>query len=305
MSLLCTSFSEGLRPPIGSLNSNIVILADRRTSLRSRSQYGLGSAVLTEPADNDQMPSRALFRQKNSRLLHDFSSRNSRQLFIRKVLSIVLSQLLATAGTTYFLMSRISIALYLMTRGRHIMLLLFAMSMGAVLALTRSEQIRYQKPYNFMLLGLFTLCQSIMMGVFSSQFPVKSVILGSSHTIMALFAVILYSTQPNPRFDLTYTGNGLLALLSSLFVGTVANLYFESTVLDNVVLALSAALFVAYTMRDVQLIIGQKKDRYYGEDDYIIAALGLYESIINLLIRMTEIAHRMQDAQSRKRSQPF
>jgi FtsH-binding integral membrane protein len=111
---------------------------------------------------------------------------------------------------------------------------------------------------------------------------------------MALFAVILYSTQPNPAYDLTYMGNGLLALVTSLIVGALANVYLNSAVVDNVLLGLSTAVFVAYTIRDVQLIVGKKKERSYSENDYILAALGLYESIINLLYRMIEIANRIQ-----------
>lgn len=247
-------------------------------------------------------------RQSNGRSLSDFRSRSSRFRFMRKVMTIVLTQLSSTAAITYYLMKNTGVSHYLLTDGRPLLVLSFVTSFASVLALSLSQALRYNFPYNFIILGIFTLCQSLMMGVYSSQFAMKSVMLGSGHTIMALFAVILYSTQPNPAYDLTYMGNGLLALLSSVLVGSVANIYFGSTVADNLLLGFSTALFVAYMMRDVQLIVDRKKERHYGENDYIMASLSLYESIINLLYRMIEIANRMQQngkSRNERSSQPL
>jgi FtsH-binding integral membrane protein len=281
----------------------------------SSSSSGRGSTVFTIPPQEQeqeqaqtQVDSRTRAargvpqsRPSSGRTLGSFVDRSSRLGFMRKVFSIVLLQLLTTAGVTYLMMENAHIPAFLLAQGRFFMIGILITSMLCVLSLSSVPGLRYRKPYNFMTLGLFTLCQSSLLGVFSSQFPAKSVYLGSSHTIMALFAVIMYSTQPNPSYDLTAAGNGLLALLSSLVVGGIANIYAGSSLVDNALLGCSAAVFVAYMMRDIQLIVGNKTKRAYGEGDYIMAALSLYESVINLLYRMIEIANRTQQGQREKR----
>ena len=230
---------------------------------------------------------------EKGRVVGYFSQRTSRVRFVQRVFMIVLGQLLTTATTTYYMLQNKNVPTFLLLRGRPILALLILVSLLIAQMLISSPMLRNTEPYNLLLLFFFTLCQSITMGTLSSLYPPKAVLAGSGHTIMAVFAVLLYSTQPNPSYDLTYIGNGLLAALTSVFVGTIANSYFGISILDNLLLGLSTALFVVYLAYDLQRIVSNKSKKKYQEDDYILAALSLYEDIIGLLTRMIRIASKV------------
>jgi FtsH-binding integral membrane protein len=228
------------------------------------------------------------------RTLRSFQDRSSRLGFIRKVFSIVFAQLLTTATITYLMVQHRSVPAFLMSKGSFSIITLAAAAMTCILALT-SPSIRYNTTQSLGVLGIFTLCQSTLVGLYSSQFPLKTVFMGSAHTLFALLGVMLYSFQPNPAFDLTVMGSWLFSGLLSLTFSSFASLFFGISFFENFLLGGGAALFVAYMVYDVQMIVGGKKvNKSYSERDYILASLNLYMDIINLLIRLIEIADRMQ-----------
>ena len=249
----------------------------------------------TETYVDDRSPADELDRPVNR--LNSFRERSSRLGFKRKVFAIVMTQLLGTVAATKVFMGHSSLAYYLLSEGRNIMLGLGVAAIATVVTLVSHPTLRYTSPTNYLLLGLFTICQAITVGVFSSTFPARSVFLGSAHTLMAFLAVLLYSLQPNPAYDLTIMGSGLLAALMSLLVGTVANIFFGSTLMENIMLGGGAVLFVAYMAYDMQMIFGGKNvKKQYSEKDHIIAALSLYQDIINLYIRLVQIADKMNNS---------
>ena len=137
------------------------------------------------------------------RTLTDFQTRDSRQGFARKVYSIFSLQMLTTVLVAYTIMTNWQVANFLFRHSTPVMLASSAGSMAIVAALASNAKLRYTPPLNFALLGVHTVLQSIMLGMFSSMFDPQSVLVGAMHTLMAFLAITLYSFQPNPAYDLT------------------------------------------------------------------------------------------------------
>jgi len=148
---------------------------------------------------------------------------------------------------------------------------------------------------HFLFTGLFTFTQSIIVGVFSSLFELSSVILASTHTLSIFSILTLYLFQPNPTYDLTLFGNTLLSICVSLIVSSILNIFFQIPFIDNIKTGFFIILFVLYIMYDTQLIIGGKHHKKsYNSNDYIIAALSLYQDIMGLFIQILKIMGKMK-----------
>jgi FtsH-binding integral membrane protein len=154
----------------------------------------------------------------------------------------------------------------------------------------------------YALLSLFSLSQSLIVGIFTLNYPLRTLLVGSAHTIFALAAVILYSVIPSSlRVDLTVHTAALVAAATSLLVGVVANAFLGSPMLDQILLGCGAVLFVIYMAHDVQRIIGPDASsidssgrRTFKEFDAALAAANLYLSIIGFFIRVVKLLDRIE-----------
>lgn len=266
------------RPIIVAVSTNsppFVLLDDKSSSKRTEPFIYYQEDEVTSPNSID------LSTQK--------WSRKYRLDFIKKVYSIFTVQMLSTVAITATIMNNPALSRLLLLNFEAVSLTTFAVSTAAAMALLLIPNCRYSSPMNFILLGLFTLAQSVVVGTFSSLFNPRTVCLGSMHTLSALLAITLYAFQPNPKYDLTASGNILLASLAALTMGTVLNFFFRMPVMDNLIAGLLAVVFAGYIAFDTQMIVGGKSKRQYATDDYILAALNLYQDVISFFIQVMKI----------------
>lgn len=233
-------------------------------------------------------------------------SRHYRLNFIRKVYSIFSAQLLCTVIVTALIMTKPNLQQALLLNFRTVSIVSFLGSLGLISALS-VRSVRQKSPLNLVLLGAFTLLQSVSVGTFSSLFDPRTVCLAGMHTLFAFLAITLYSFQPDPKYDLTAMGNTMLAALTALMAGTILNIFFRMPLMANILAGLLAVMFAAYIARDTQMIVGKYLTRYvlilpnllcfiggkskkkYSTDDYILAALDLYQDVISLFIQILKI----------------
>lgn len=220
-------------------------------------------------------------------------TRTVRSKFVRRVYSIFTVQILTTVVITSIIMNNPSLRYFLQSQGRWIAIVSSLICTGIVAAFSYNEELRYKKPRNLILLGVFTLLQSIMVGTFSSFFDPRLVCIGSMHTLFVLLAITLYSMQPNPRYDLTTAGSTLLAALTSLVVGSLLGLIFRFPIVDNIISGLLAVVFAGYIVYDTQLIFGGGK-KSFDPKDYIMAALGLYQDVLSFFVQVIKLLHKLK-----------
>lgn len=232
----------------------------------------------------------------------DFATRDSRLGFIRKVYSIFGAQMITTALVVYGLMNNPQLMSLLHENYTFVSFGSFLVSMIAIGGLVSFPQLRYRAPSNFILLGIHTLMQSIMVGAFTGLMDPKNVIVGAMHTLCVFLAITVYSFQPNPRYDLSGMGNTLLSILTSLIVATISNSFFQVPWVDNLLAGAGAVLFGVYLYVDTQRIIGGTHHKaQYGQKEYILAALNIYQDVISLFIEIVKILNkRDRDEKERK-----
>jgi FtsH-binding integral membrane protein len=225
--------------------------------------------------------------QYDRRTTKDFSTRDSRHGFIRKVYAIFGSQIATTIAITLLIISNTAFSNFLQKNFQILSIVSFILSTGIISALVTQPQLRYKSPVNYILLGLHTLLQSLIVGTFSSLYDPKKVLVGSMHTLMTFLAMTIYSFQPNPKYDLTTIGYTLLSFLTSIIVGSFVNIFLKIPLLDNVFSGLLAIVFAIYIMHDTQKIIGGKHHKFqYSSKEFILAALNLYQDVINFFIEI-------------------
>lgn len=119
--------------------------------------------------------------------------------------------------------------------------------------------------------------------------------LGTVHTLMAFVALTLYSLDPRSA-DLTVLGNVLLTSLTSLTVGVLLNIFFRMPLLDNLISGALAVLSAAYIAYDTKMIVGGRHHKYaYDEKEYILAAMNLYQDVLQLFVQILKILHKLSD----------
>jgi FtsH-binding integral membrane protein len=164
------------------------------------------------------------------------------------------------------------------------------LSIGVVMALVSSATLRHTFPLNMLMLGLHVFCQGITVGTFCSLVNPKNVCLGSLHTLSAFVAVTLYSLQKKPKWDLSGWVAGLIAASSSLMIGSLLSSYFGLPLGNNLFSGCLAVISVGLLTADVQRIVGGTHAKYqYGQREYILAALNMYQDALNLFFQIVHL----------------
>ena len=230
-------------------------------------------------------------------------SYNPRLGFIRKVYGIISAQLLVTflfvVASQTFLKSWITpqpgvqataaMALfYLATIGAIVTMLL----VGCFTSLARTV------PTNYILLGIFTICESYTVCVLTAFFPPTDVILAAFLTLSLTVALTVYAITT--KKDFTVCGGVLCICAWSLFALTILLSMinfgnYKTLNAMNVMISVAAVcIYGVYLIFDTQLLIGEH--RYSLDmDDYIIGAIIIYVDIIVLFVRILSILASLRD----------
>jgi len=207
-----------------------------------------------------------------------------------QVYSIFTAQALTTVAVVSFILSQPSISHFLITNSDLVLLGTSVGMIGTAGSLTLSSRLRYHFPLNLLVLGIYTLCQSTILGTVTSTMNQKLVCAGSMHTLIVFLGMTLFAFQPNPKYDLTPFGTLLLNSLLGLTVGVIASAFFRIPLTSSLISGLSAVLFSVYIAYDTQLIVGGKhKKRAYNQKEYILAVLGLYQDAVSLFLTIMRI----------------
>ena len=213
--------------------------------------------------------------------MNAFLSRDSRKTFVTRVYAILTAQLLFTSFVTIAMnIHRDKVLYYLMNTGRlgrMIPLLSMALSTVAWYTIALSERARHETPLKWQMLSLFTIGESVIVGIIGCFYSFRTLILAMGCTGIATSAITSYTLlQKNPKYDLTQWGAGLFSAgLIFLVVGLI-QLFFPGFLRVNQMMysAMGASLFSMYLAYHTRLIIGGKHAKYrMNENDYVFAAM--------------------------------
>lgn len=146
-------------------------------------------------------------------------------------------------------------------------------------------------PTNYLLLGVFTFCMSIIVGHATMRVPDPSVVLAAVvFTMASVTSIMLYACCT--KSDYTVLGP---AIFQASIVFAVTGLFIAlfAPKMHYMFACIGVVLFGVFLLYDVQLIIsgtfsGHKKYQI-DEDSYIMATVMLYMDIINMFLYILEL----------------
>lgn len=237
--------------------------------------------------------------QADGRELIGFSESAVRHGFVQKVYGILGVQLVTTTIVGGFTMTMFETVIKTNpTLGLFLMFGSLAISISMMCVFMCRPDLMRQSPTNYVLLALFTLAQSVTVGVICIQYTQESVLIALGITCLVVVGLTVFACQTT--YDFTgfgpYLFCGCLVLMGFGFTLWIASMFgltgpgheaFES--LNICYAAMGALLFSAYIVYDTQLIIGGKHKHRFSIDDYALAAISLYMDIIQLFLYLLRI----------------
>ena len=205
--------------------------------------------------------------------------------FIRKVYSILSAQLLFTAAVcSYFCFSP---APSLWVRNNPwVLILSLIISIACMYALGCYRSISRSVPLNYILLFLFTSCESLLVGCICSVYDRQTVFMAAVLTAAVVVALTLYAY--NTKTDFTMCG-GLLFVLGMVFlVASILAIFIRNRWLQLALSVFGVILFSMYLVYDTQLIMGNHSNSL-SIDEYIWAAMMLYVDIIQIFLQILKL----------------
>ncbi|CAF0892185.1 unnamed protein product, partial [Brachionus calyciflorus] len=223
---------------------------------------------------------------------HSFSEIKIRHAFIRKTYSIVSLQLLITLAITAVLVF-VESAKSFFYANQWILWLAMIGTFIIMIMLACCESINRSYPINMILLMVFTVLESILIGCISAQYKTDTIFIALGVTAVVVIALTIFAFQTK----IDFTGFGIylfvFALILMLF-GLVA-IILRSNLLHILYAAFGAGLFSMYLIFDTQLMIGGKHKYSISPEDYIFAALNIYVDIINLFLLILRLVSAAKD----------
>ncbi|KAJ3669899.1 hypothetical protein LUZ60_010223 [Juncus effusus] len=204
-----------------------------------------------------------------------------RWAFIRKVYVILTFQILLTTIVTGVFTFVPAIKRFFHTpAGLGVMIAIMVLSFIVLIAMCFLKDMH---PINMILLLLFTLCMSAMVGLACLTKSGKVVMEASVVTLVVFVGLTLYTFWAAKRgHDFNFLGPFLFSALLILVIFSLVQIFFPMGKLVHTIIAgISALLFCGFIIYDTDNII-----KRFDYDDYLIAALDLYLDIINLFVNL-------------------
>lgn len=203
-----------------------------------------------------------------------------RRVFIRKVYTILLIQLLATLAVVAIFTFCDPVKDYVQANPGWYWAS-YAVFFATYLTLACCPGSRRYFPWNLILLTIFTLSMAYLTGMLSSYYNTTSVLLCLGITALVCLSVTVFSFQT--KFDFTSCQGVLFVLLMTLlFSGLILAVLLPFQYvpwLHAVYAVLGAGVFTLFLAFDTQLLMGNRRHTLSPEE-YIFGALNIYLDII-------------------------
>lgn len=229
--------------------------------------------------------------------LSGLTNKHVRHGFIQKVYGILCAQLLLTTLCGGVVMNYGEPMLR--TNPGMVMFCLFAsmaVSIGMICVFMCNPGLMRSSPTNYVLLFIFTLAESVLVGFIGLQYTKQSVLIVTAVTAFIVLGLTLFACQTS--YDFTGMGPYLmcavLGLMGMSFVMWIAAMCGLSNspafrFLHLVYAGVGAIIFSFYIVYDTQLIVGGKHGTQFSIDDYCMAAISLYIDIIQLFLFLLQL----------------
>lgn len=198
-------------------------------------------------------------------------------------------------------------------RNPQLLFLSMIVTFVVMMAMACCTSVRREAPMNFIFLGIFTVAEGLLLGVFSSYmegrmvsylsfFLIKiswdilktdvhcllQVLMAVGITAAICFSLTLFAFQT--KVDFTGAGPYLFAAaICFMIFGFILIFFTPGKTVHLVYSSIGALLFSFYLVYDTQMMMGGNHKYSVSPEEYIFAALSLYLDIVNIFIYILSI----------------
>jgi len=177
-----------------------------------------------------------------------------------------------------------------------LMFVSLAVSVGMMCVFMCKPDLMRRSPTNYILLTIFTMAESVVVGFISAGYTQESVLIALGLTALIVVSLTIFACQT--KYDFTGMGPYLFCAMICLcgfsFILMIAGMCGLSgpafQTMRMIYAAGGALLFSAYIVYDTQLIVGGKHSGHqFSIDDYCMAAINLYIDIVQLFLMLLQL----------------
>jgi len=221
-----------------------------------------------------------------------FTDTKIRHAFVRKVYSILVAQLTINVSLIALFLFVEPVSFWFKQNGwMHWVLIAFTFILVIVLACC--DGVRRTYPANMILLGAFTIAESLLVASITAHYDTDTVLIAVGITTVVVLGITLFSLQT--KYDFTGSGIYLFVALLILMVFGFLAIIIRSKIMHIIYAAAGAGIFSMYLVFDTQLMLGGKHKYSISPEEYIMAALNLYLDIINLFLMILRLVGFARD----------
>ncbi|XP_063600243.1 protein lifeguard 1-like [Penaeus indicus] len=216
----------------------------------------------------------------------EFSDKSIRMGFIRKVYMILMAQLTVIFG----FVALFSLNADVKTFARQTSALFYVALVGTlvcIIALSCCGSLRRRTPHNYIFLGLFTVCEGLLLGIAGGAFDKMEILMAVGICVVVTLSLTLFAFQT--KIDFTACGMFIWVSLIVLIMFGILAIIFQNRILNLVYSSVGALLFCFYLVFDTQLMIGGNHKFSISPEEYVFAALTLYLDVINIFTYILSI----------------
>ncbi|XP_073329533.1 protein lifeguard 3-like [Pagrus major] len=219
-----------------------------------------------------------------------WESTSIRHAFIRKVYLILAAQLAVTFSVVA-VFAFVDPVRQFVIRYPGIYWASFVVYFVVYCILVCCKEPRRRFPWNFLLLGVFTLALSYMCGTISSYYDTKAIFIAMGITAVVCIAVTVFCFQT--KVDFTSCGGFLcIAAVLLMIVGIVTAIVLSFQYvpwLHMLYAAIGAIVYTLFLVYNTQLLIGNR-ELAISPEEYVYGALSLYIDIVHIFLFILQIS---------------
>lgn len=223
----------------------------------------------------------------SNRQIHEEITTMVRLGFIRKVYGILAAQLLLTSFFVTLTFSDAMAKFFQQSIG--IFYTCLGVSLIMAITLICCKSVARKVPTNYILLAVWTFCESWMVATCASFYDPTTVFIAAALTAAVTCALTVYACTT--KTDFTFCGGLLFAATCLMFFTGLFFLIFGMgsygsptfKVINILYCSLGVLVYSIYLIYDTQLVMG-KFGIEYNIEDYIVAAMMIYIDIIQLFL---------------------
>ncbi|XP_062848036.1 protein lifeguard 1 [Trichomycterus rosablanca] len=221
--------------------------------------------------------------------VNQFSEASIRRGFIRKVYLTLVVQLLITVGIICAFLYWDTLKNWTV-RTYWFSFAMMGTTLALVIVLSCCSDLRRKVPLNFILLGLFTIAEGLLLGSVTVYFNAEAVLWAVGATAFVSFGLSVFAMQT--KFDFTAVSGLIWILCWTLLSFGLLCAIIRSQYLYIAYASLGTLLFSAYLVMDTQLMLGGKHKYSISPEEYIFAALNLYIDIVTIFLLILQLFGR-------------